>query len=169
GKVKFGAHGQILLQNSALKNSEAFVRIRRQPQVHPSFEIFQLRASIQNSIKRNLQARFKEKGQIGQGREVVNPPHPLGRAAANRIARIGGKNITVAKHEITSAQQWNQVALVAIGKIGRMNQAERRWRKQFPLFAFARGGLDDLRGVPLTEINLVPLQFEPAFEQINLG
>ena len=60
------------------------------------------------------------------------------------------------------------MALVAVGKIRRVNQAERRRREQFALFALAGGGLHQLGRVPTAEINLDALGFEPALEQINL-
>jgi len=60
------------------------------------------------------------------------------------------------------------MALVAVGKIRGVNQAERRGRKQFALFAFARGGFHELGRVPFAEIDLDALGFKPAFKQINL-
>ena len=58
--------------------------------------------------------------------------------------------------------------LVAIGKIRRVNQAERGGREQLAFFALAGGGLDDFRRIPLAEINLDTLGLQPAFKQINL-
>src|SRR5207247_8264761 len=121
------------------------------------------------SVERKFEAGLEEKGQIRQRREVVQAAHPFRGATADRIARVGSKDVTIAKDEVTRAQQRNQMTLVTIRKIGRVNQAERSGGKQFPLLAFAGGGFDDLRGVPFAEIDLVPLQFQPAFEQINLG
>ena len=117
----------------------------------------------------NFEVRLEEKGQIGQGGKVIEAADPLGRAAAHDVPAKCGENVTVAQHEVASAQQWDQVPLVAIGKIGRVNQAESRGRKQFALFAFAGGGFDEFGGIPFAEIDFEPLKLEPAFQQVNLG
>ena len=57
---------------------------------------------------------------------------------------------------------------VTIGKIRGVDQTERRRREQFAFFAFARGGFDQLGGIPFAEIDLDALGFQPAFEQVNL-
>src|SRR5262245_22130533 len=60
------------------------------------------------------------------------------------------------------------MALVAIGKIGSVNQTECGRREQFSLLALARGGLHQFGRVPFAEINLYTFRFEPAFEQVDL-
>ena len=61
------------------------------------------------------------------------------------------------------------MALVTIGKISRVNQAEGGGRQQLSLFAFAGRSFNQLGRIPFAEINPVPLQFQPSLEQINLG
>ena len=58
--------------------------------------------------------------------------------------------------------------LVAVGEIGRVDEAEGGRREQFALLALARGGLDQLGRVPFAEIDLDALRLQPAFEQVNL-
>src|SRR5215510_14829474 len=60
------------------------------------------------------------------------------------------------------------MALVAVSKIGRVNEAESSRRKQLALFALAGGGFDQLGGIPFTEINLEPFALQPALEQVDL-
>jgi len=58
--------------------------------------------------------------------------------------------------------------LVAVGEVRGVDEAEGRWREQFALFALARGRFHQFRRVPLAEIDLDALGFQPALEQINL-
>ena len=119
-------------------------------------------------LQRHLQIRLEEKREVGQRGEIVNAAHPFRRAAARHVARERGENVAVAQHDVARAQQRQQMAFVAVGKIRRVDQAEGRRREQFALFALARGGFDQFGRVPLAEIDLDALGFEPAFEQINL-
>src|SRR5437016_1098365 len=59
--------------------------------------------------------------------------------------------------------------LIAVGEVGGVNETESGGSEQFPFLAFAGGGFDQYRGIPLAEIDFQALQLEPAFEQINLG
>src|SRR5262249_15953841 len=104
-----------------------------------------------------------------QRREIIQTTHPLRWTAANHVTRKRRENVAVAKHDVTRAQQRHQMALVTIRKISGVNQAESGGRQQLPLFTLARRRLDDFPGVPFAEIDLEPLQFQPAFKQINLG
>ena len=167
-KIEFRAHRQVLLQDAALKDAEAFVRIGGEPQIHAGFEIFQLRPAIEDALQRDFQVGFEEKRQVRQRREIVNAAHPFGRAAAHDVARERGEDIAVAQHEVTGAQQRNQMPFITVGEIGRVDQAESGGREQFALFAFAGGGFDEFRRVPFAEEDFQPLQFQPAFKQINL-
>src|SRR5437899_12756623 len=56
-----------------------------------------------------------------------------------------------------------------IGKVRRVNKTKGGRGEQLALFALAGCRFDQFRRVPLAEIDLQTLQFEPAFEQINLG
>ena len=112
---------------------------------------------------------MKKKVRSGKRGEIVDAAHPFRRATADDVAGESGENIAVAQHDVTGAQQRHQMAFVTISEIGRVNQAEGGGRKQFALFAFAGGGFYQFGGVPFAEINLQSLQFQPAFEQVNLG
>jgi hypothetical protein len=57
---------------------------------------------------------------------------------------------------------------VAVGKIRRVDQAERRRRQQFALLALARGGFDQFGRIPFAEIDFDAFGFEPALQEINL-
>jgi hypothetical protein len=58
---------------------------------------------------------------------------------------------------------------VAVGEIGRVNQAESGRREQLALLALARGGFHQLGGIPFTEIDANSFGLEPPFQEINLG
>ena len=157
-----------MLQNAALKNTEAFIGIGRQPQIHARLEKFQLRAAFQNAVERHFQVRLEKKRHVGQRGEIVIAAHPFGRTAAHHVARKRGENVAVAQHHVAGAQQRQQMAFVAVGEIRRVNQAERRRREQFAFFALAGGRFDQFRRIPFAEIDLDALGFEPALKQINL-
>jgi hypothetical protein len=142
--------------------------IGRQPQIHARLEKFQLGAAFENPVQRHLQIRLEKHREVRLRGEAVNAAHPFRRAAARHVARERGENVAVAQHDVARAQQRQQMALVAVGKIRRMNQAERRRREQFALFALARGGFDQFGGIPFAEIDLDALGLQPAFEQVNL-
>ena len=72
------------------------MRIGRQAQVHARLEVLQLRPAIQNALERDFQVCLEEKGQVRQGREAVDAPHPLRRAAAHHVAPEGGEDVAVA-------------------------------------------------------------------------
>ena len=101
--------------------------------------------------------------------KIINAAHPFRRAAADGVAGEGGENVTVAQHDVTGAQQRDQLPFVTVGEIRRVNEAEGGGREQFALFSLAGGVLDQLGGIPFAEKDLEALQFQPAFEQINLG
>ena len=87
--------------------------------------------------ERNFQIGFEKERQVRQRGEIINAAHPLRRATAHHVAGERGENITVAQHDVTGAQERQQMAFVAIGKIRGVNQAESGGRKQFAFFAFA--------------------------------
>ena len=61
------------------------------------------------------------------------------------------------------------MAFVAVGEIGRVNQTESRRREELALFAFGRGFLDEDGRIPLSEKDAVAFEFEPAFDEVDLG
>ena len=135
----------------------------------PASKYFNCGPAIEDALERDLQVGLEEEGQVGQRGEVVEAPHPFGRAAADDVAGEGGEDVAVAQDDVAGAQQRHQVALVAVGKVGGVDEAEGGGREQLALLALAGGGLDQLGGVPLAEIDFELLQFEPALEQVDLG
>ena len=61
------------------------------------------------------------------------------------------------------------MALVAIGEIGGVDEAEGGGGEEFTLLALAGGGFDQFGGIPLAEVNFQALQLKPALEQVDLG
>ena len=144
-EIEIGAHGQILFKDAALENAETFVRISREPQIHAGLEIFQLRTAVQDALQGNFQRRLEEKHQVRQGGEIVNAAHPFRRAAAHGVAGEGGENVAVAQHDVTGAQKGHELAFVAVGEIGGVNQAESCGGKQLAFFSLAGGVFDQRR------------------------
>src|ERR1700722_38536 len=128
-----------------------------------------MRTAIEDALERDFQLRLEKESQVRMRGETVEAAHPFGRAAAHGVAGECGKNVAVAKHDVTSAQERDELPFIAVGKIRGVDEAEGRGREQFALFALAGGTFDDLGGVPFAEEDPEPLQLQPALEQINLG
>ena len=135
----------------------------------PASKYFNCGPAVQDALERHFQVGLEEEGEVGQRGEVVDAAHPFGRAAADHVAGKGGEDVAVAQDDVAGAQQRHQVPFVAVGEIGGVNEAEGGRREQLALLALAGGGFDQLGGIPLAEIDLQLLQFEPALQQINLG
>src|SRR4051794_29136700 len=163
---ELGTHGQVLLEDPALENPKALVRVRRNAQIHARLKIFQCGAALQDSLQGNLQIRLKEKGDVRKRGEIVNSADPLRGAAPRGVPREGRKYIAIAEDDITGAKQRNELPFVAICEISGVDQAESGGGEQFAFFALAGGGLDQIRGVPFTEKNLQALHLQPASQQV---
>jgi hypothetical protein len=61
------------------------------------------------------------------------------------------------------------MALVTVSEVGGVDEAESGGSEEFAFLAFAGGGFHQLGGVPFAEIDIEPLQLEPAFQEVNLG
>ena len=168
-EIEIRAHRQVLFQNAALENPEAFVRIGGKAQIHSGLEILQLRTAIENALQGSLQRRFEEKDHVGHGGKIIDAAHPFRGAAANGVAGERGENVAIAQNEIAGAQERKELAFVAVGKIGGVDEAEGGRGEEFALFSFAGGVLDEGRGIPFAEENFKPLKFQPAFEEVDLG
>jgi hypothetical protein len=168
-ELELGAHGQILLEDAALENAEALIRVGGQAQVHAGLKILELRAAIQDALEGNFQVGLEEKGHVRQRRKVVDAADPLRGTAAYGVAGEGREYIAIAQDDIPGAEQGNELALITVREVGGMDEAKSGGRKELALFAFAGGGLDEVRGVPFTEEDLEALDFKPAAQQVNLG
>src|SRR5262249_21142900 len=123
-KIKFARHRQILLEDATLENAEALVRIVGQAKVHAGLEVFQLGPPIQDAAQRYVQAGLEEEGQVGQSSKIVNASHPFRRTTPHHVSGKCSEDVTVAQNQVTGAQQRDQLPLVTIRKISRMNQTE---------------------------------------------
>src|SRR5204862_2205404 len=82
-EIELRAHGQVLFKDAALKNAKTFIRLGRDVQIHPSFEVLQFRPIVQNAVQRNIEVRFEKERQVRQRGEIVNAAHPFRPAAAH--------------------------------------------------------------------------------------
>src|SRR5262249_1260514 len=103
--------------DAPLENTEAFVRIGGEAQIHARLEILQLRPAIQNAVEGHFEVGFEKEGYIRQRGEIVNAAHPLRRATAHHVARVGGKDVAIAEHKVAGTEQRHEMALVAISKV----------------------------------------------------
>ncbi len=69
-EIEFRAHGQVLLQNAALENAKAFIRVGRETQIHARLEILQLRAAVQNALEGDFQEALKKKTRSGMAAKL---------------------------------------------------------------------------------------------------
>ena len=111
---------------------------------------------------------FEEEGDVGQDREIVHFADPFRGATADDIAGEGGEDVAVAQHEVAGLEQGEQLALVAIGEIGGVNEAEGGRGQEIHLLALAGGAFHQFGGIPLGKEHLELLHLHPAFEQIDL-
>src|SRR5205085_12086971 len=71
--------------------------------------------------------------------------------------------------DVAGMQQRKNLPFIAVGEIRAVDQRECRWRQELALFAFTGRLFDDCRRIPLGEENLIAIQFQPPFQQVNLS
>jgi hypothetical protein len=167
-EIEFRAHGEVLLENTALENFEAFIGIGREVEIHTGLEVFQLWTPIENALKGNFELGLKEKSDVWMGGVIIDTADPLGRTTADDVAGKSGEYVTIAEDDITGAQERNELAFVTVGKVGGMDEAEGGGSEKFALFTFAGGAFDKRGGIPFAEENFQPFEFEPSLQEIDL-
>ena len=106
---------------------------------------------------------------VGNGSEAIKIAKPTMGAAAGGVAGEGGIDIAIGEDEVVALEQGHDLALAAVGEIGGVQKRESGGSEEALLFAATRGGLNEGRRVPLGEMETVAADFEPAFEEIELG
>ncbi len=110
-----------LLQNPTLKNTEAFVRKsldRRKSIASALKKNFNFGRPSKIRCNGNLQVRLEEKCEIGQRRRNYKARAPIRPDITRVTSRAeGGKDVSVAKNNVTRPQQWNQMPFITICKI----------------------------------------------------
>ena len=90
-------------------------------------------------------------------------------AAAGGVAGEGGVDVAIGEDEIVALEEGHDLAFAAVGEVGGVEEREGGGGEEAFLFAAAGGGFYEGRGVPLGEVETVAADFEPAFEEIELG
>ncbi len=161
-------HGFVLGQNAALKNPEALFHIAADFQIHAGFVVFQSVAAAENAAERHVERRLEVEGEIGPDGEAVEIAHPLRIHPAGHVAREGGVGVAVGADDRAGADQRQDVALGAVGKIGGMDQAESGGSEHLLLLAAARGFVHQRGRIPLAESDGEAARAEPLAQQRNL-
>ena len=91
------------------------------------------------------------------------------RAATGRVAGEGRIDVAVSKNKIVALQEGHDLTLAAIGEVCSMQQGEGGGSEEALLLAATGGGFNQRRRVPFGEMEPVAADFEPAFEEIELG
>src|SRR6185369_12401610 len=138
-------HGQILFVDFFLENTETLVRISRQPQIHPCFMVLELRSSSEDSAKCNLQGCIEKEGDVRMAGKAIEIVQPGTGTAPDSIPGKRRVYVSVTKHQVAGLQKGENLTLIAVGKIGTMNQAEGGGGQQLPLLTLAGGLLDEER------------------------
>ena len=113
--------------------------------------------------------RAEEEGDIGQRGEAVKATYPGLGASANYVSGEGRKDVSVAEHQVSRLEQGQELALVAVGKIGGVDEGKRGRRQQVLLLALAGGAFDQCRRIPLAEEDFESAHLQPALEEVDLG
>ena len=94
---------------------------------------------------------------------------PIAVHATDGIAGERGEKVAIGEHNVAGAEEGEDLALVAVGEIGGVDQGESGGREKLLPFAFGRGFLDEDGGIPLGEEDAIALEFEPALDEVDLG
>ena len=127
------------------------------------------RSIIQDAVERDFEMRAEEEGDVGQSSKAVKAAYPGLGASANDIPSEGREDVPVAEHQIPRLEQRQELALVAVGKIGGVDEGKRGRRQQVLLLALAGGAFDQCRRIPLAEEDFESAHLQPALEEVNLG
>ena len=165
---KFRHHTIVLVQDLPLKHLEALFRIVGPADVHAGFVVFQVWSAGDDAIDRDVEWRAEEESDGRLYRERVNVSYPAAIATACDVTRERRVDVTIGEHDRAGFQRRNDVALGAVGEIGRVEQRERRRRKEVTFLRASCRILDEWRRVPLGEENGVTFCFEPLVEQGKL-
>src|ERR1700733_1613748 len=162
-------HLVVIVQYAFLENSETLGAIERNPKIHSGFIVFKLGTPGEDAIYGNVERSAEIKSDIGSRREAVKIAQPVRRTSASAVSGKSGVDVAVGQHEVTTVQQRHDLTLAAIGEIGGMQERECCRREQPALFATTGGRFYQRRRVPFGEVRSIAANFEPPFEQVELG
>ena len=131
--------------------------------------IFEGGTPFEDAVQGDFERDAKVKGDVGQDGETIKLGHPVAIYPADGIARQRGEKVAVGEDDIAGAEEREDLPLVAIGEICGVDERERGRGEKLALFAFGGGLFDKNGGIPLGKENAVAFEFEPAFDEVNLG
>src|SRR6266496_45346 len=98
-QTKLIDHAIVFLENLALKESEAFLRIVGPAHIHSRFVVFQIWPSGNNPVNRYVEWRPEKEGNGRLNRESVNSPHPITIATSRDISRKCRVDVTICEND----------------------------------------------------------------------
>ncbi len=159
----------VLVQHPRLKDLEAFHDVRAKPEVHPGLVVLQLRTcAFKEARQGDFDRNAEVEGQIGLDSEAVKASHPTMRNTPHCVSCEGCVHVAVGQNDHAGLERGQDLVVQAVGEIGRVQQAERQRRQDLRLLPSPGRLLDQLRGVPFSEKDVVPLGLKPFAEQAEL-
>src|SRR6059036_508652 len=136
-KIVFVDHAPVFAVDLSLEYSEALVRVLRITHVHAGFVILHTRPSIEDPPQSGLQRHVKIEEHIGFPGEAVEFSNPSPIAPAHGITRKSRIDVPVGQYDVSRIQQRKNLSFVAVGKIGTVDQRERRGGQELPLLSLS--------------------------------
>ena len=135
-----------------LEDAEAFGDVLAQVHVHAGFVELELSARASEEPRDgHLDRNVEVEGHVRCDGEAVELANPFGRHAANHVARESGVHVAVGQDDHAGFERGQDFMIQPAGKVGGMQQAERRRRQAFVFLSPFGRVFDQLRGVPLRE------------------
>src|SRR5687768_5727352 len=151
GEPELGGQCIVLLLDAALENSKALVDVTREIEVHSGLEPLELWPALEDAVERDLERKAEVQGEIRLAGKPVRVAQPGRVAPPYSIPGERRVNVAITEYDIPRSQHGQNLALVAVGEIGCMNEAERRRRQQLALLGLAGRALHQLTGIPFRE------------------
>ena len=134
----------ILVEYFALKQTEAFGRVRAPAQVHARFVELELHAARHEPVERDLDGHSEIERQIRPDGEAVQLAHPLPIDPPRRVPRKGRVGVAVREHDHAGLERRNDLIEQPVGEVGGVQQAERHRGER--VFLLARSWSPPSRG-----------------------
>src|SRR5436853_6667751 len=169
GQSELVDHFFVPVAYHSLKKPETLLDVFGHLEIHSGLVILEGCPSSEDSLQRYIQRHAKIERPCGLHREFVEVAHERGADAASYISRECSDDVAIRQHDRARFERRHDMSLDSIGKIGRVNQRERRRRQHVLVLAAPGGRLHQRRGIPFAEEYHVAFAAQPLPEQAQLG
>ena len=124
-----------------------------QSHVHACFIEFELEASGADTVEGHGERHVEKEREVRVTGVTVKSSDPLPVAAARRIAREGSIDVAIGDDNVARLQHGEDLTLIAVGKVGAVNQGKRRGvrrRRFLPFFVERFTSKDEFHSVKNT-------------------